>query len=309
MIMCSDKDKDGVPQKPAEEACAEVSPPARNHSARVCEYLPALQRCHFTRAIAGPEHAEVIPSHSDLGGLFLKDFPWAKVQTSLLFLLGLLLLGALGFIWKLLWEKERECRTKERLQRELSWRKAQEVHVWRKARSYAVSVTLDPDTAHRELFLSEDHRSVRRKASQQNLPKIPGRFFLDPCVLGREAFSSGRCYWEVEAGDRTYWELGVCEENMERTWAIKESPQHGVWSLERYVDKCHALTSPRTLLPLSEPPSRVGIFLDYEAGEVSFFSVPDGSHIYTFSQASFSGCLRPFFCLWFDDPTPLSICY
>lgn len=170
-------------------------------------------------------------------------------------------------------------------------------------------MTLDPDTAHSELSLSEDHRSVKRDTIPLSYPENPGRFISDPCVLGHEAFSSGRCYWEVDVGDRAYWELGVCEENVKRMWAIKESPQNGVWSLERYFDKCHALTSPRTLLPLSDPPCKVGIFLDYEAGEVSFFSGVDGSHIYTFPQASFSGRLRPFFSLWFYHPTPLTICH
>ncbi|XP_032319287.1 butyrophilin subfamily 1 member A1-like isoform X3 [Camelus ferus] len=197
----------------------------------------------------------------------------------------------------------------EKLQRELCWRKAQKVDDWRKARSHAAHVTLDPDTAYPELFLSEDHRSVRRRNMWQDLPERTGRFFFDPCVLGHESFSSGRHYWEVEVGDRTYWELGVCEENVERTWGITESPQNGFWAMELYANKYQALSSPRTALPLGEPLSRVGIFVDYEAGDVSFYSGADGSHIYTFPQASFSGPLRPFFCLWFYHPTPLTICH
>ncbi|KAB0354961.1 hypothetical protein FD755_022420 [Muntiacus reevesi] len=170
-------------------------------------------------------------------------------------------------------------------------------------------VTLDPNTAFFELFLSEDHQSVKRRNLWQNLPEKPERFSFDPCVLGHRSFSSGRHYWEVEVGDRTYWELGVCEENVDRAWGIAESPQNGFWAVELYANKYQALTSPRTALPLSEPPSRVGVFLDYEAGHVSFYSVADGSHIYTFPQASFSGPLRPFFCLWFYHPTPLTICH
>ncbi|XP_025151682.1 butyrophilin subfamily 1 member A1-like isoform X4 [Bubalus bubalis] len=252
---------------------------------------------------------EIMPSTSGSGTAFLKDFPWATAQTSLLLLLGLFLLAALGFIWKLRREKDRECWTKEQLQRELRWRKAQKVDDWKKARSYAAHVTLDPNTAFFELFLSEDHRSVKRRNLWQNLPEKPERFSFDPCVLGHRSFSSGRHYWEVEVGDRTYWELGVCEENVDRAWGIAESPQNGFWAVELYANKYQALTSPRTALPLSEPPSRVGVFLDYEAGHVSFYSVADGSHIYTFPQASFSGPLRPFFCLWFYHPTPLTICH
>ncbi|KAM4835219.1 butyrophilin subfamily 1 member A1-like isoform 1-T1 [Thomomys bottae] len=124
----------------------------------------------------------------------MKDFLWVATQTSHLLVLVILLVGALGFIWKLHQEKEQERQTKEKVQRELNWRKVQEVNAWRKAQSYPVNVTLDPETAYFELFLSEDCRSVRRKNTWQDLPEKPRRFLFDPCVLGQEAFSSGRHY-------------------------------------------------------------------------------------------------------------------
>ncbi|CAI9168759.1 unnamed protein product [Rangifer tarandus platyrhynchus] len=300
-------DKDGTHLHHGGQAC---SSPAGRCQVRVPEHSSFAQGWDFCEATAaGRRDAGMMSSTAGSGAVFLKDFPWATAQTSLLLLLGLLLLTALGFIWKLRREKDRECWTKEQLQRELRWRKAQKVDDWKKARSYAVHVTLDPNTAFFELFLSEDHQSVKRGNLWQNLPEKPERFSFDPCVLGHRSFSLGRHYWEVEVGDRTYWELGVCEENVDRAWGIAESPQNGFWAVELYANKYQALTSPRTALPLSEPPSRVGVFLDYEAGHVSFYSVADGSHIYTFPQASFSGPLRPFFCLWFYHPTPLTICH
>lgn len=48
--------------------------------------------------------------------------------------------------------------------------------------------------------------------------KKPESFSFEPCVPGHESFSSGRQYWEAQVGDRTYWEPGVCEENIERMW-------------------------------------------------------------------------------------------
>ncbi|KAF5925153.1 hypothetical protein HPG69_008836 [Diceros bicornis minor] len=81
------------------------------------------------------------------------------------------------------------------------------------------------------------------------------------------------------------------------------------FSSGRHYWEVKALSFHRTLLPLTELSSRVGIFLDYEARGVSFYSVVDGSHIYTFPQASFSGPLWLFFCLWFYHPTPRTTCH
>ena len=171
-----------------------------------------------------------------------------------------------------------------------------------------MDVTLDPDTAHPHLFLYEDSKSVRLEDSRQKLPEKPERFDSWPCVMGREAFTSGRHYWEVEVGDRTDWAIGVCRENVMKKGFDPMTPENGFWAVELYGNGYWALTPLRTPLPLAGPPRRVGVFLDYESGDIFFYNMTDGSHIYTFSKASFSGPLRPFFCLWSCGKKPLTIC-
>ena len=90
---------------------------------------------------------------------------------------------------------------------------------------------LDPDTAHPELFLSQDQRSVRRGPSRQSLPDNPERFDCRPCVLGAESFSSGRHYWEVEVGNVMVWSVGVCADSVQRKGEALLVPQiSGSWS-------------------------------------------------------------------------------
>ncbi|CAH6786285.1 butyrophilin-like protein 10 [Phodopus roborovskii] len=173
---------------------------------------------------------------------------------------------------------------------------------------FHASLSLDPETASPKLMVSEDQKSVKRLLFAQDLSPSSKRFDQDPCILAQERFDAGRHYWEVEVGDRRAWILGVCLESLGREGRIPKSPQHGLWALEFYKKKLQALSYPRTHLSPPQPLWHVGIFLDFEAGEISFHNADNGSLIYVFSGLSFSGPLQPFFCLWTHDPRPLTIC-
>ncbi|TEA24537.1 hypothetical protein DBR06_SOUSAS30410026, partial [Sousa chinensis] len=178
--------------------------------------------------------------------------------------------------------------------------------------SSAVDVTLDPDTAYPSLILSDNLRQVRYSYLQQDLPDNPERFNLFPCVLGSPCFIAGRHYWEVEVGDKAKWTIGVCEDSVCRKGGVTSAPQNGFWAVSLWYGKEYwALTSPMTALPLRTPLQRVGIFLDYDAGEVSFYNVTERCHTFTFSHATFCGPVRPYFSLSYSggkSAAPLIIC-
>ncbi|XP_029800496.1 E3 ubiquitin-protein ligase TRIM38 [Suricata suricatta] len=173
----------------------------------------------------------------------------------------------------------------------------------KRLRSYQVSVTLDPETAHHELVLSEDRRQVTRGRLQENLDYSPRRFTVLPCILGCEGFTSGRQYFEVDVGEGTGWDLGVCLENVHRNIGMLQSPQSGFWAIRLCQKKGYvALTSPLTFLYIREQPLVVGVFLDYDVGAVSFYNMTSGCHIFTFPRTSFSDVLRPYFRVYLHSP-------
>ncbi|XP_029112246.1 butyrophilin subfamily 1 member A1-like [Scleropages formosus] len=177
-----------------------------------------------------------------------------------------------------------------------------------KAQRYAVDVTLDPDTANPWLILSEDRKQVRCGVIQQRLPDKPERFTYRKSVLGKEGFSSERHYWEVQVGDKTEWDLGVVRESINRKGYFALNPSGGLWAISLSSgNEYEALTDPPMSLPLSVKPQKVGVFVDYEEGQVSFYRMEDKSLIYTFTGYKFTEKLYPYFWLGFQNSAPLII--
>uniref|UniRef100_A0A8C3T603 Zinc finger protein RFP-like n=1 Tax=Chelydra serpentina TaxID=8475 RepID=A0A8C3T603_CHESE len=153
----------------------------------------------------------------------------------------------------------------------------------------SVNVTLDPDTAHPQLVLSEDGKNVRCGDTEQELPDNPERFDTWPCVLGCEGFTSGRHCWEVEVGDGRFWAVGVARESVSRKGWISCSPDRGIWAVGWWGNQFRALASPVTPLPLSRVPSRIRVCLDCDRGQVTFIDVGDEAPIFTFPPDSVLG--------------------
>ncbi|XP_026109570.1 E3 ubiquitin-protein ligase TRIM39-like [Carassius auratus] len=161
---------------------------------------------------------------------------------------------------------------------------------------FAVDVTLDPDTAHPYLILSDDGKQVSRGDIEQDVPENPKRFDNAVSVLAKQAFSSGRFYYEVQVKGKTAWTLGVARESINRKGKITLSPENGFWTLIlRNKNKYTAVDNPPVSLSLRKKPEIVGVFVDYEEGLVSFYDVGSRSHIYSFTAQTFTDKLYPFF--------------
>uniref|UniRef100_A0A3B3CQ32 Si:dkey-46i9.6 n=1 Tax=Oryzias melastigma TaxID=30732 RepID=A0A3B3CQ32_ORYME len=170
-----------------------------------------------------------------------------------------------------------------------------------KVQKYSVYVTLDPDTANPWLQLSQDRRQVRHLGAWQDLPDHPDRFDTVVIVLGREGFTSGRHYWEVQVGDKDDWYIGVARSSVNRKGRISVSTSQGYWALALKKGQGYRVsTAPPLQLSLESKPKRVGVYVDFEEGQVSFYDVKARTHIYTF-EATFTERIQPFFYLYCCD--------
>nr|ALP32485.1 BTN3 [Nipponia nippon] len=161
-------------------------------------------------------------------------------------------------------------------------------------------VTLDPDTAHSDLVLSNDLRRVTRESTWLNLPDILKRFDYWCCVLGREGFKEGRHCWEVEVegkvGGDSRWAVGVARQSVRRKWWMFRSPKDAIWAVRHLKGQFEALTIPRTALSLFLVPRRILVCLDCTQGLVTFINAESGVEIFTFPPALFNGeIIRPWF--------------
>ncbi|XP_055969866.1 tripartite motif-containing protein 75-like [Sorex fumeus] len=150
-------------------------------------------------------------------------------------------------------------------------------------------LTLDPETAHPSLIISPDRKtlSCRQASTEPASDPSPRAFTSQEAVLGEEGFQGGRHFWQVEIRGLGVWSLGVCEESFPRNVPVTPAPANGLWKLQQFTG--FRLNSRRAQC-------HVGVLLDCELGEVSFYNLDKRSHISTLT-GTFAGKLLPFFCL------------
>ncbi|XP_076119255.1 zinc-binding protein A33-like [Alosa pseudoharengus] len=167
------------------------------------------------------------------------------------------------------------------------WEKMQEIIQY-------TPVTLDPNTAHPRLLLSEDLTSVRRGDEEQQLPDNPERVDHYASVLGSEGFNSGTHCWDVEVGENTGWSVGVMTESLQRKGGIFS--RSGRWCVWCDGAAYGAAASPHasTLLTVQQKLQRIRVQLDWDRGELSFSDPDNNTHLHTLTH-TFTERVFPYF--------------
>ncbi|XP_073480803.1 E3 ubiquitin/ISG15 ligase TRIM25-like [Aquarana catesbeiana] len=163
----------------------------------------------------------------------------------------------------------------------------------------AVDILLDEDTAHTNVSISYDRKTVSRSGRGQYRPYTSGRFSNYYQVLGNQIFPSGRHYWEVDVQKSNNWRIGMCYDSLLRdggdsligcndaSWGlVRRGKEYSVVHDNGYIE-----------LPANIPGARVRVYLDYEAGQISFYMCDPIRHLHTFT-ATFTEPLYAVLGVW-----------
>ncbi|KAM6919337.1 zinc-binding protein A33-like [Xenentodon cancila] len=167
---------------------------------------------------------------------------------------------------------------------------------------------MDPDTAHPRISLSAGNTEVST-TNVQNVPDRPGRFDVSLAVLGTTGFSSGRHYWEVSVAGKTCYHIGMASESAPRKGSLAFKPVNGFWTIVMNKQgQLKAIDRRPVDIAFEMEPVTLGVLLDYNKGEVSFYNTGDRSHMYTFSGQRFTDKIYPFINYCVEDvenPSPI----
>ncbi|XP_051247946.1 zinc finger protein RFP-like isoform X9 [Dicentrarchus labrax] len=171
----------------------------------------------------------------------------------------------------------------------------------KRMREHAVDLTFDPDTAYCSLVISEDGKQVICGDTEQSVPYNPKRFEMYAEVLAKEGLTTGKFYYEVQVKGKTDWIVGVVRESINRKEKLPLSVKNGAWVIGLDDGIYGAFESKSVKLTLKKKLQKVGIFVAYEGGVVSFYDVNSKSHIYSFTGCHFTEKLYPYFCLQVNE--------
>ncbi|XP_062362175.1 E3 ubiquitin/ISG15 ligase TRIM25 isoform X2 [Cinclus cinclus] len=174
---------------------------------------------------------------------------------------------------------------------------------------YAANITLDYNTAHNTVVLSENYTRMSISDTFTGHKHHPQRFTDYRQVLGFQCFKRGIHYWEVQLQQSSFCGVGVCYGSMERqgpesrlgrnskSWCI-EWLNSKISSWHNDVEKC---------LPNTKA-TKIGVLLNCEGGFVIFTAVGEKNYLIYKFKAQFTEALYPAFWLFSSDAV-LSLCH
>ncbi|XP_019372656.1 PREDICTED: E3 ubiquitin/ISG15 ligase TRIM25 isoform X2 [Gavialis gangeticus] len=173
---------------------------------------------------------------------------------------------------------------------------------------YATKVTLDFNTAHNKVLLSEKNTKISVSETPQNYNSHPQRFSYCSQVLGFQCFKRGIYYWEVELQRNNFCGIGICYGSMDRQGADSRLGRNpSSWCIEWFNAKISAWHNDNEKCLPNTKATKIGVLLNWDAGFVLFLAVGEKVNLIYKFKAEFTEALYPAFWV-FSSGTTLSIC-
>ncbi|XP_063791166.1 E3 ubiquitin-protein ligase TRIM11-like [Pseudophryne corroboree] len=161
-------------------------------------------------------------------------------------------------------------------------------------------ILLDVTTAGNNIQISGDRKTASRSRLNQNHPVTAERFQSHPQVISSRGFSSGRHYWEVDVSKSVWWKVGMCYPSIDRRGDQSHIGYNNKsWCVYRWCNQYSVIHDRRNIrLPDNIPCDRVRVYLDYVAGQLSFYSLSNPiRHLHTYT-AALTEPLYAVLCVW-----------
>ncbi|GAA6084263.1 putative leucine-rich repeat-containing protein DDB_G0290503 isoform X1, partial [Tachysurus ichikawai] len=156
------------------------------------------------------------------------------------------------------------------------------------------SLQYDSDTAHKNLLISDDQRSVRGVKYALERPYNPRRYDTIIAALTKTGFNGGREYWEVQVKERLCFTVGVAAETAPRKGKIRYSPSNSYWVIQKENNQHYMLTEQPFLLHLTDKLNVIGVLIDFGTEEVAFYNSETRTVLGTYRGNHFTQKLYPF---------------
>uniref|UniRef100_F7DCX9 B30.2/SPRY domain-containing protein n=1 Tax=Monodelphis domestica TaxID=13616 RepID=F7DCX9_MONDO len=161
-------------------------------------------------------------------------------------------------------------------------------------RSYETDIILGPERDSLHLIVPECFKELKYEFGLQDQPDKEKTLDYLATVLGTETFTSGKHYWEVDVEGQTEWVLGICEESVSKNENVSILSKDVRAMIGSKVNDEMLFWIPEDCF-ISIAIPKVGVFLNYEEGEVSFYDIEDKSILLRSPKSAFQGPVRPFF--------------
>ncbi|XP_060095094.1 E3 ubiquitin-protein ligase TRIM39-like [Heteronotia binoei] len=167
---------------------------------------------------------------------------------------------------------------------------------------HRANVTLDPESAHPQLLLSSDGKSLRWTEMKQDVPETPKRFIRHFCAVGHQEFTTGRHFWDVAVEGKENWVVGVTTSSVDRKGCQAFIPEEGFFAIEWAARR----DRPPSIPEQAEEVKMLRVSLNCAGGQVVFYDAETADKVCCFSNTSFHReTLLPFF--WLRGKTKLSL--